>query len=75
MMAPEWSWNAVTIAPLEMYRRIERFGAGVIVVGSETEWSKDSDSDRILIAECPALRRHQNLVKNLAMLMRMGIDR
>jgi hypothetical protein len=75
MMTPEWSWHAVAIAPLEMHRRMERRSDGLIVNGAETDWSKDGDSDRILIAECPALRRHQNLVKNLTMLIKMGIDR
>ncbi len=75
MMVPKWSWYAVAMAPLEMHRRMERRIAGLIVNGSETEWSKDSDSGRILLAECPALRRHQNLVKNLAMMMRSGMDR
>jgi hypothetical protein len=32
-------------------------------------------SDRILDRRCPALRRHQGLVKSRAMMMRMGIDR
>jgi hypothetical protein len=48
MMASEWSWHAVAIAPLEMRRRRVRRSAGVIVNGSEAERCEDSDSDRIL---------------------------
>ena len=35
------------------------------------EWFKDSDSDRTLDSGCPALRRHQNLVKSREMLRRL----
>jgi hypothetical protein len=75
MRRPEWSWHAVAFPLLEMHRRRERRIAGLIVNGSKAEWSKDSDSGRILLAECPALRRHQNLVKSLAMMMRIGMGR
>ena len=61
MRTPKWSWHAVAIPPLEMHRRMERRIAGGIVNGSEAAWSKDDDSGRILLAECPALRRHQDL--------------
>jgi hypothetical protein len=74
-MTPEWSWYAVAIPPLERHRRMECRSAGLMVEGSETEWSKDSDSGRILLAKRPALRRHQNLVKNPAMMMRIDMDR
>jgi hypothetical protein len=73
MRALKWLWHAVAIPPLEMYRRVVRWVAGLIVDGSATDWSKDSDGCLILIAECPAFRRDQNLVKNRAMLMRIGI--
>jgi hypothetical protein len=69
MGTPKWSWHVVASPPLEMHRRMERRIAGGIVNGSEAAWSKDDDSGRILLAECPALRRHQNLVKNLAMMI------
>jgi hypothetical protein len=76
MRASEWSWHDVAIAPLETRRRMVRRSAGLLVTNPKPSGARMATATEPLIAESPALRRHQNLVKTgIAMLMRTGINR
>jgi hypothetical protein len=63
MLASESSWHAVAIAPLEMRRRKVRRSAGLLLTDPRPSGARIATATESLISECPALRRHQNLVK------------